>query len=297
MNINQISIKQRNGGISLIIKSLLVKFVQFFIKLRRPKTTKTQKITTINLERQKTTSKISQRVLPDVQIKQVEHKQQQKTITSFTEQIPEPVTEFSPAVIPVSVNHMSELKPGYLWDTCSIMNTEDYPEILKYGHDIKNKLYNGPMYVLTLSNYEYANKKCPKDYNEKIIDRGFTGKPRDLHSTLLKLSKSLQVPIKLVNVKNSLEIKQLQKKLLPELDKFGLHPGDSTFLAFTILTKSTLITSDDRLLFSSVHALCPKPIDFQKFLEKIMQPSPITVVLRERRNYYKNHYNPRWKKR
>ena len=178
-----------------------------------------------------------------------------------------------------------------------IINTEDYPEILEYGRDIINILYNGPMYVLTLSNYEYANKKCPANYKEKVIDRGFTGTPRDLHSTLLKLSKSLQVPIIQINIKNSLEIKQLEKKLLPELDKFGLHPGDSTFLAFTILTKSTLITSDNRLLFSSVHAQCPKPIDFQKFLEKIMQPSPITVVLRERRNYYKNHYNPRWKKR
>ena len=176
------------------------------------------------------------------------------------------------------------------------MNIEDYPEILKYGPDIKNKLYNGPMYVLTLSNYEYANKKCPANYKEKIIDRGFTGKPRDLHSTLLKLSKSLQVPIIQINVKNSLEIKQLEKKLLPELRKFGLHPGDSTFLAFAQLTKSTMITSDDRLLFSSVHAQCPKPIDFQKFLEKIMQPSPITEVLRKRREYYKDKpYHPSWK--
>ena len=275
----------------------LQKLLQVIRNLIGPKVTKTQKTTTINLERPKIISKISQTDTPDVQIKQVERKQQQKTITSFTEQLPEPLTEFSPTVIPVSVQHIDELKPGLLWDTCSIMNTEDYPEILKYGHDIKNKLYNGPMYVLTLSNYEYANKKCPKDYNEKIIDRGFTGKPRDLHSTLLKLSKSLQVPIYLVNVKNSLEIKQLQKKLLPELDKFGLHPGDSTFLAFAQLTKSTMITSDDRLLFSSVHAQCPKPTNFQKFLEKIMQPSPITVVLRERRNYYKNHKNPRWKKR
>ena len=273
----------------------LQKLLQVLRNLIGPKVTKTQKTTTINLERPKIISKISQTDTPDVQIKQVERKQQQKTITSFTEQLPEPLTEFSPTVIPVSVQHIDELKPGLLWDTCSIMNTEDYPEILKYGHDIKNKLYNGPMYVLTLSNYEYANKKCPKDYNEKIIDRGFTGKPRDLHSTLLKLSKSLQVPIYLVNVKNSLEIKQLQKKLLPELAKFGLHPGDSTFLAFAQLSKSTLITSDDRLLFSSVHAQCPKPIDFQKFLEKIMQPSPITVVLRERRNYYK--HNPWWKKR
>ena len=273
----------------------LQKLLQVLRNLIGPKVTKTQKTTTKNLERPKIISKTSQTDTPDVQIKQVERKQQQKTITSFTEQLPEPLTEFSPTVIPVSVQHIDELKPGLLWDTCSIMNTEDYPEILKYGHDIKNKLYNGPMYVLTLSNYEYANKKCPKDYNEKIIDRGFTGKPRDLHSTLLKLSKSLQVPIKLVNIKNSLEIKQLEKKLLPELDKFGLHLGDSTFLAFTILTKSTLITSDDRLLFSSVHAQCPKPIDFQKFLEKIMQPSPITVVLRERRNHFK--HNPGWKKR
>ena len=277
--------------------NLLQKLFQVLRKLIGPKVTKTQKTTTIKLNKTPSSNKISQRVSPDVQNKQVERKQQQKTITSFTEQIPEPVTEFSPAVIPLHIKRISELKPGYLWDTCSIMNTEDYPEILKYGSDIINKLYNGPMYVLTLSNYEYANKKCPKNYNEKVIDRGFTGKPRDLHSTLLKLSKSLQVPIIQINIKNSLEIKQLEKKLLPELDKFGLHPGDSTFLAFTILTKSTLITSDDRLLFSSVHALCPKPIDFQKFLEKIMQPSPITVVLRERRNYYKNHYNPRWKKR
>ena len=256
----------------MTIKSLLEKLVQVFIKSRRPKTTKTSKTITKDLERP-------------------------KTIPSFTAQIPESVTEFSPTVIPVSVQHISELKPGLLWDTCSIMNTEDYPEILKYGYDIKNKLYNGPMYVLTLSNYEYANKKCPANYKEKIIDRGFTGKPRDLHSTLLKLSKSLQVPIIQINVKNSSEIKQLEKKLLPELAKFGLHPGDSTFLAFAKLTKSILITSDDRLTLSSVQAQSPKPILFQDFLEKIMQPSPITIVLRERRNYYKNHKNPRWNKR
>ena len=283
--------------------NLLQKLFQVLRKLIGQKVTKTQKTTTIKLNKTPSSNKISQRVSPNTQIKQVERRQQQKTITSFTEQIPEPVTEFSPTVIQENVQHISELKPGYLWDTCSIMNTEDYPEILKYGSDIINKLYNGPMYVLTLSNFEYANKKCPANYKEKIIDRGFTGKPRDLHSTLLKLSKSLQVPIIQINIKNSLEIKQLEKKLLPELAKFGLHPGDSTFLAFAQLTKSTMITSDDRLLFSSVHAQCPKPIDFQIFLEKIMQPSPITVVLRERRNYYKNHNKffrekyPGWKKR
>ena len=281
----------------------LQKLLQVIRNLIGPKTTKTSKTITKDLKRPKTISKISQRVLPDVQIKQVEHSQQQQTITSFTEQIPYPVTEFSPSVIRVPYNCISELKPGYLWDTCSIMNTEDYTEILKYGCDIKNKLYNGPMYVLTLSEYEYADKKCPKDHDEKVIDRGFTGNPRNFYHTLLKLSISLQVPIYLVKVGNSPEIKQLEKKLLPELRKFGLHPGDSTFLSFAQLTKSTMVTSDDRLLFSSVHAQCPNPTNFHKFLEKIMQPSPITVMLRERRNYYKNHNKffrekyPGWKKR
>ena len=256
---------RNNGGIRLI-KSLLEKLVQFFIKPRRPKTTKLQKTITIKLNKTPSSNKISQSVTSNTQIKQVELKQHQTKITTFSKQITDTVTEFSPTVITVSVNHMSELKPGYLWDTCSLMNTEDYPEILEYGRDIINKLYNGPMYVLTLSNYEYANKKCPKDHDEKVIDKEFTGKPRDLHSTLLKLSKTLQVPIYLVKVKNSPEIKQLEKKLLPELRKFGLHPGDSTFLAFAQLTKSTLITSDDRLLFSIVHAQCTKPIDFNDFL-------------------------------
>ena len=266
------------------------KLKQFFINLI---SSKLNKITSSN--------KISQRVLPDFphskSTKKILDSFHQKTTTSFIEQIPDPVTEFSPTVIRVSVKHISELKSGHLWDTCSIMNTEDHPEILQHGCDIINKLYNKPMYVLTLSEKEYANKKCPKDRDEKIINRGFTGKPREFYHTLVELSKSLQVPIYLVNVENSLEIKQSEKKLLSELRKFGLHLGDSTFLAFTQLTKSTLITSDKRLIFSSVHAQCPKPIEFQEFLEKTMQPSPITVVLRERRNYYKNHNNPRWNKR
>ena len=277
----------------MIIKSLLEKLVQFFIKPRRPKTTKLQKTITIKLNKTPSSNKISQSVTSNTQIKQVERKQHQTKITTFSKQITDTVTEFSPTVITVSVNHMSELKPGYLWDTCSIMNTEDYTEILKYGHDIKNKLYNGPMYVLTLSEYEYANKKCPKDHDEKVIDKEFTGKPRDLHSTLLKLSKSLQVPIYSVNVKNSPEMKQLEKKLLLVLRYSDLHPGDSTFLAFAKLTNSILITSDKRLLLCSVQAQCPKPTNFDEFTEKIMQPSPITIVLRERRKLHKKQQS-RW---
>ena len=64
MNINQNSIKLKNGGIRLTIKSLLEKLVKFLTKPRRPKTTKTSKTITKDLERPKTISKISQKVSP-----------------------------------------------------------------------------------------------------------------------------------------------------------------------------------------------------------------------------------------
>ena len=263
--------------------NLLQKLIQFFINLTNSK---------LNAP---SLNKISQSVSPNTQIKQVEHLHQQKTITSFTEEIPDPVTEFSSTIITVSKESISELEPGYVLDTCSLINFEDYPEIKKSGRNIMNKLYDRPIYVLTTSKKEYAGKKCPKNRTELVVDRGYTGNPRNFDHVLVGLPKSLGVPVYLVEIENSLEIQQLAKKLLPELRKFGLHYGDDTFLAFAQLTKSTMITSDDRLIFSSIHAQCPNPIEFQEFLEKTMQPSPITVMLRERRNYYK--HNPRWKKR
>ena len=277
--------------------NLLQKLFQVLRKLIGQKVTKTQKTTTIKLNKTPSSNKISQRVSPNTQIKQVERKQQQKTITSFTEQVPEPVTEFPPSIITVGKESIASLEPGYVLDTCSLINFEDYPEIRKSGRDITNKLLNRPFYVLTTSRKEYDGKRCPKNRTELVANRGYTGNTRNFDHVLAELPKSLGVPVYLVEIENALEIQQLAKKLLPELDKFGLHPGDSTFLAIAQLSKSTMITSDDRLIFSSVHAQCPKPIEFQEFLEKLMQPSPITVMLRERRNYYKNHNNPRWNKR
>jgi len=194
----------------------------------------------------------------------------------------------------------TELKPGYLRDTCSLMDSEDYPEINERGHDIANKLLDRPDYVLSISEDEFADKKCPKNKKEKILQQTGnnvhnTGRPRNFNKTLIELAKASGRPIYLIMVKSSPEIQRLGKKLLRELDKFGLHKGDDIFLAFAKLTKSILITSDDRLILSSIQAQCPRPILFQDFLEKIMQPSPITIVLRHRRNYYKNHKNPRSK--
>ena len=108
----------------MTFKSLLEKLIQFFINLIRPKTTRTQKTTTIKLNKTPSSNRIPQRVLPDVQIKQVEHKQQQKTITSFTEQIPEPVIQFPPTIITVSSECIPELEPGYVFDSCPLMDCE-----------------------------------------------------------------------------------------------------------------------------------------------------------------------------
>ena len=269
----------RTGGIHLAIKSWLEKIVQFLVNLRRPKITKTPKITR--------PSKISQRVSPDVQIKQVE-------------QITDTTTEFSPTIInvqkldAVGKESISDLEPGYVFDTCSLIDLEDYRDKIN-GYDLKNKLQNKPFYILQQSEEEFADKKCPKNHDELVKNRGYTGKPRNFHSNIVELSKSWgnSKPIHIIEI--SLEIQQLAKKLLPELHNFGLHKGDDIFLAFAKLTKSILITSDNKLILSSVQAQCPKAILFQDFLEKMIQPSPITVVLRERRNYYK--HNPRWKKR
>ena len=273
---------------------LLQKLLQVLRNLIGPKVTKTQKTTTIKLNKTPSSNKIFQRASPAVQIKQVERKQQQKTITSFTEQVPEPVTESSPTIIRVGKEAISDLEPGYVFDTCSLIDLEDYRDKIN-GYDLKNKLQNKPFYILQQSEEEFADKKCPKNHDELVINRGYTGKPRNFHSNIVELSKSWgnSKPIHIIEI--SLEIQQLAKKLLPELHNFGLHKGDDIFLAFAKLTKSILITSDDRLILSSVQAQCPKAILFQDFLEKMIQPSPITVVLRERRNYYK--HNPRWKKR
>ena len=283
----------------LTIKSLLEKLVKFFIKLRRSKTTKTQKITTINLERQKTISKISQRVSPPVQIKQVEHKQQ-TTIAPFFEKPSDPVIQFPPTIITVGSESIPELEPGYVFETCSLIDCEDYLEILERGlRGMMDKLPSKPVYVLTTSEIEFGGKKCPKNYNEKMLQQTGknvrnTGRPRNFNDILVKLPKSFAAPVYFVDVENSLEIQQLAKTLLPKFEKFGLHGKfDDIFLAFTKFTKSTIVTSDKHLIFSHVQAQCEKPINFQEFLEKLMQPSPITVVLRERRKLYKKQQS-RW---
>ena len=283
--------------------NLFQNFLKFIRKLIGPKVTKTQKTTTIKLNKTPSSNKISQRVSPPVQIKQVEHKQQ-TTIAPFFEKPSDPVIQFPPTIITVSSECIPELEPGYVFDSCPLMDCEDYPEILERGlREMMNKLPSKPIYVLTPSEIEFGGKKCPKNYDEKMLQQTGnnihnTGRPRNFNNILVKLPKAFAEHVYFVEVENSPEIQQLAKALLPKLENFGLHGNfDDIFLAFAKFTNSRIITSDKRLILSHVQAQCENPINFQEFLEKRMQPSPITVMLRERRNYYKNHNNTRWRKR
>ena len=292
--------------------NLLQKLFQFFRNLIGPKTTKTPKTITTKLDKIPSSNKLPDKPPTSVQIKQVE-------------QIPEIVTPPAAKIIVRFCtkdlrwrayrsnghpHHFSngekstpKLEPGYVIDANTLMEYEDYPEIKKYGRDIANKLRNEPIYILSTSKEEFVNKKCPKNkpfadnskfLYEQVLDIPYTGKPRNFDGVLNSFLQSLSVPIYYVKIESTWEIRRNATKLLPDLKIFGLHYPDNMYLAFTQYTKSTLITSDNDLIKCCDYAPQRlKYIRFHMLLEKIMQPSPITEVLRKRREYYKDKpYHP-----
>ena len=289
--------------------NLLQKLFQFFRNLIGPKTIKTPKTITTKLDKIPSSNKLPDKPPSSVQIKQVE-------------QIPEIVTPLATKIIvqfrtkdrhwTFSNGEKSTLKleSGYVVDANTLIEYEDYPEIKKYGRDIVNKLRNDPIYILSTSKEEFVGKKCPKNkpfaddpkfLHEQVLDIPHTGKPRNFDTTLNSFLQSLSVPIYYVKIESSLEIRRRAQKLLqdfPNLKLFDLHHPDSTYLAFAQATKSTLITSDKDLIKCCKYAPQQlKYIKFDELLEKIMQPSPITKVLRKRREYYKDKpYHPHWSK-
>ena len=186
------------GFESLTIKSLLEKLIQFFINLIRPKTTRTQKTTTIKLNKTPSSNKISQRVSPPVQIKQVEHKQQ-TTIAPFFEKPSDPVIQFPISVITVGSSEIQYLPPGIVIDACTFMRMEDFPEIKEYVASMISKLKK-PIYVSDTIKKEYRHKKRPKNYGEMIRSSSlhpnkYTGEPRNFNHTLADWFESLGATI------------------------------------------------------------------------------------------------------
>ena len=194
----------------------------------------------------------------------------------------------TPKIIKLNANDIHNFPPGYVFDTNVPANFEDYPQLLENGPKIKAKLMNKPIYLLSKTKEEFTKKKCPKNHDELVIDNGFTGKKRNFDIILEKLPNALGCNIYYVNIKNCKKLHDKTKEHLSKLKEYGLHPADSEFLAFTKLTNSTLVTCDKELIRCSKLAQC-KYIEFQGFLEKALQPSPITLVLKERRAHRKKH--------
>ena len=161
------------------------------------------------------------------------------------------------------------------------MSFEDFSEIKKYGRDITKKLKNKPFYVLDTTKKEYRSKNCPKDRFEIVRDVEYTGKPRNFNNTLAELLKSLGVNIYYVEVESSKELRKKANECFTRFRKFGLHQPDHMYLAFASVTKSTVLTLDGGLIYSSKKAKVGS-IDFHKFLDAIMEKAPMTIIAEER---------------
>ena len=178
---------------------------------------------------------------------------------------------------------ISKLKPGYVLDACALMDYESFPTT----GPVLNALLDKPIYVTSQVKDEFDDKKhkCPK--SGRIV-------PRNFNNALARLQNSSAHKIFYVEI--SPEIRVLAKELLSKWEGFGLHYPDNIHVAFAKFTKSTMITSDKVMIRCLKMTQCDY-IEFHELAEKTMQPSPITVELRARRNHFKNHKNSRWKKR
>ena len=270
--------------------NILQKFFQFFRNLIAPKTIKIQKPVTINLERPKTISKISQRKLPDVQIKQVEQVSDTVTppstiiIVRFNDR--DGLWHYSNGEKPTS-----KLPPGNVIETCTLMAVEDHPEIKKYGKKMMAKLPNKRNYVLSTSKKEYHNKKCYSSRIEHVKDKNGkyppTGKPREFNKTVVELAKSSDEPIYYVKIETSKEILRKAIELVVRFAKTTRHlHGDNFILAFACITNSTLVTLDGGLVYCAKKSKV-KTIHLSTLLSEIMGESPMEAIEKEREIYFK----------
>ena len=274
--------------------NLLQKLFQVLRKLIGPKVTKTQKTITIKLNKTSSSNRIPQRVLPDVQIKQVE--QVSDTVTSpstiiivrFNDR--DGLWHYSNGEKPTS-----KLPPGNVIETCALMAVEDHPEIKKYGKKMMAKLPNKRNYVLSTSKKEYYDKKCYSSRIEHIKDKNGkcppTGKPRDFHKRIVELAKWKGEPIYYVNIAKSEEILRKATELAVRFAKVTRHlHGDNFILAFARITSSTLVTLDGGLVHCAKKSNV-KTIRLDTLLSGI-GCFAMEDIRKERQNHFKKQARP-----
>lgn len=195
----------------------------------------------------------------------------------------------TPKLIYLKPENLDELTPGFLADTNILMHLEDYPEFLANGQKFSQKIGFQKIYVLSKSRDEFLGKKQPKNYLEKVIDNGYTGKKRDFQALLETLPHALNRDIYYVDISNIAQVTQKANDLMSEWGELGLHDADSYFLSFAKLTDSQLVTCDKTLIRCCNLSQCDS-LEFLQFAEIVMQPSPITEMMRDRRIDRNNHF-------
>ena len=187
-----------------------------------------------------------------------------------------------PKLIKFEEKSIANLEPGSLADTNILMHFEDYPEFLCKGKKFGEKLGSAPLYIISKSKDEYIGKRQPKNRRELVRDKGYSGNKRNFDRLIEKLPNALNRNVYYVDITKCTSLTDNARKLMSDLKNLGLHVADSYFLAFAKMTDSQIITCDKVLIRSCNLSQC-RNIEFNQFAEKIMQPSPITVVTRERR--------------
>ncbi len=182
---------------------------------------------------------------------------------------------------------LDEFPPGFIADTNIFHHFEDHPEFLLKGKKFGEKFGFSPIYVISKSLEEFTNKRKPKNHYELVRSwgNGNTGGFRDLQALLERLPMAFNRDIYYVDISDCTPIHQKSMELMKNnvlTDNYGLHDADSIFLAFAKITNSQLVTCDKNLINCCVQTQC-RFLRFPEFAEKVMQPSPITIIERERK--------------
>jgi hypothetical protein len=203
---------------------------------------------------------------------------------------PEPASSksFSPKLINLKPENLDELTPGFLADTNILMHLEDYPEFLANGQKFSQKIGFQKIYVLSKSREEFLGKKQPKDYLEKVVDNGYTGKKRDFQALLESLPHALGRDVYYVDISTNAQVARKANDLMSKWGELGLHDADSYFLSFGKITDSRLVTCDKTLIRCCKLSQC-NCLEFLEFAEIVMQPSPITEMMRDRKIMRRSH--------
>ena len=125
-----------------------------------------------------------------------------------------------------------KIQSGYVLDSCVLRNFDEYEECV--GHVIK-MLSPMPYHVTSTIKREVHNKE--RLCNARFIKINFDDVKSRLEKTLGQKISYNELSPEIINV---------AKILRSGLSK--LHSGDDEILAFTVITKSTLITSDKDLM-------------------------------------------------